>query len=204
MTMTMTAPGRRWRSLLVGGPELSAIAALASAVTLWGVPSRGTAALDMAPFGLALAYFCILAGRLVVGALRLPADRFGDIPTVVLVGFLALNTLLLAAALALPLSLPMDALLIAAGVVGWALRSDPPARRLPSSAQGLACLVLSLVAATLWSLDSIEPTVASRGDVVFRPWADSYTHACFIRTFRDVHGISSLEHFSMAGEPAPP
>jgi len=203
ITMTMTAPGRRWRGLLVDGPGLSAIAAMASAVTLWGVPSRGAAALDLAPFGLALAYFSILAGRLVVGALRLPAGRFGDIPTVLLVGFLALNTLLLAAALALPLSLPTDALLIAAGVVGWALRADPPALRPPSPARGLACLVLSLAAATLWSLDSIEPTVASRGDVVFRPWVDSYTHACFIRIFRDAHGISTLEHFSMAGEPAP-
>ncbi len=202
-TITASREARRWRGLLVDGPELRAIVALASAVTLWLVPTRGLAALEAAPFGLALAYCCILAGRLVVGALRLPSDRFGDLPTVVLVGFLTFNTLLLAAALALPLSLPADALLIAAGVVAWAARVGPPAGRPPSSARGLGCLVLSLAAATLWSLDTIEPTVAGRGVVVFRPWADSYTHACFIRIFRDGHGISSLGHFSMAGEPAP-
>ncbi len=199
----VVAPGGRWRHLLVDGPELAAIAALASAVTLWGVPSRGGVALDVVPFALALAYFCILAGRVVVGALRLPADRFGDIPTVILVGFLALNTLLLAAALALPLSLSLDALLIGVGFVGWAVRGDPPARRSSSSVQGLGCLVLSLVAATLWTVDSIEPIVVGPDAVVFKPWADGFTHACFIRLFVDAHGIGSLDHFSMAGEVAP-
>ena len=207
--MTTTATGRRsgWRarSLLVAGPELAAIGLLGSAVTLWGVPSRGASAVDAAPFALALAYFSILAGRLVVGALRLPADRFGvgEIPTVFLVGFLTLNTLLTALALALPLSLPADAALIAAGVAAWAGRADPPARRVRGSATGLGCLALSLAAATLWSIDSIAPTVTSHGEVVFRPWADSFPNSCFVRIFRDTRGASSLGHFSLAGEPAP-
>jgi hypothetical protein len=202
--MNRISSGGRWRRLLVYGRELATIAALGLAITLWEVPSRGMAALGAAPFGLALAYLCILAGRLFIGVFRLPPERFGDIPTVVLVGFLTLSSLLLVAALALPLFLPVAALLVALGVVGGVVGINPPVSRLSSSTQGLACLVLSLAAGTLWSLETIKPTVTTRSAVViFRPWVDGYNHACFIRIFRDAQGIFSLEHFSMAGERAP-
>ncbi len=202
----MTWRPRWFRVWLVSGPEFCGIVLFALVFTLWGVLSRGAAGLDVAPFGLAFSYFCILTGRLVIDLLRLPVDRFRDIPTTFLFGFLALNMLLLFVALALPFSLPVDALLIALGVGVGALRLGPAARVSPFSveAPGLACLALSLVAATLWSLDSIMPEVVSRGVVVFNPWADCFLHACVIRVFRDAHGVFTLEHFSMAGEPVPP
>lgn len=195
----------QWRRLQVTSLEVWGIALLTTSVTAWALPTRGWRAFDLVPLALGLSYLWVLLGRSVVRRLELPIDRFGDLPTVLLLGWLVLNSLLFIAALVLPTPLPVTATLVIAGaLLIVATAGGSPGTQQGSGSVGLVALVLSLLAASLWSIDSLNPIAAPRGGtVLFRPWADSDTHACFIRLFRDARGAGSLDHFAMAGEPAP-
>ena len=193
--------------LLVSRWELGGIGASALVFWLWGRASGGPAGFAVVLFFLALSYICTLAGRLCLGAVRVIPGPGLDFPTVFLFGFFFVNSALFFLALATPLGLARNALVVVLGVAAWGLAAGPASVPAPAHSgpvwPGLACTLISLFAATLWSGDSIRPFLTTRGAVVVKPWIDSFQHACVVRMFRDAHGPGSLEHIMMSGRPAP-
>ena len=108
--MTRASWKLSYQDLLASVAEIWAIALLTLGQVLWAVPTRGRAALGLVPLGLALGYLSLMAGRLVIHGLRLPGDRFGDGPTVLVVGWLAVNAALFVVASVLPIPLARSAI----------------------------------------------------------------------------------------------
>ena len=171
------------------GPELCGLVDPRVDVHGLGCLTEGVSGLAAALFFFPLSYLCTLAGRRCLGVVPSLRGGSADFPTTFLLGFFFLNTALLFAALATPLGLPVNALGVALGVVGWCLAAGPappgPRARFADAMPGLGCTLISLLAATFWSADSIDPMIVSRGAVVFRPWSDSFLHACLVRMLRD-------------------
>lgn len=185
--------------------ELSAAAACAFVYTLWNASARGVCTLETPLFFALWSLACVLAGRLIATVVGPDADR--DAPTVLLFGFLALNTALFVLAWVSPLPIVVNAaILLAAVVLLQTVRPDPApgpdvAGEACGEATGRLTLMLSLIAATFWCVDSITPQIVLRPAVVFRPWTDCFGHSCEIRMFRDGRGFATLEDVRMPGHP---
>jgi hypothetical protein len=181
--------------------ELAAVGACALSFSVWNAAARGFLALEVIPVFALLGLACVLAGRLCARVLG--EDVAADVPTVFLLGFLALNSALYMLAWVSPRSIIENALGLLGLVVVATVWRPSPALPDPGASRGAAALALalSLIAATFWSRDAITPEVVFRDGVLVKPWIDSQFHTCEIRMFREARGFATLADLRMAGEP---
>ncbi len=134
----------------------------------------------------------------------MPLGPTPDFPTSFVVGFFAVSAPLFLLTLATPFGIRADALIVAGVViVGGLLRETPPkVRPAPDPRPEFLCLLVSLLAATLWSADALQPVVERHGTLIFKPWSDCFVHAAMVRMFRDAHGLGTLQNIMLPGRPA--
>jgi hypothetical protein len=189
----------------VSGSELIGIGTCALTFSLWIFAAEWAIDLKIVLFFIAFCFGCVVSGRLCCDAV-VPRSNRASFPTVFLFGFFCVSVPLFLLSVLSPLGMAWNGLIVVLITVVWGLARTPltaqPITNKSEIRLGLATTLLSLVAATLWSADSIQPMTVAHGMVTFRPWVDSFYHSCVVRMFRDSHGFSSLEHIMLPGQPA--
>jgi hypothetical protein len=182
--------------------DFVAVSLTAAVVAVWAEAAGGS----FSPLALLACEVVFLAfylvGSLFAGWQRLAAGVLFDLPLRLLVGYITVNTALLALAWLSPLGMVADFGILLAVTVSLFAAARPVRLRNQDDSVGLLVLGLSLVAATLWCQDSLRPISVEGNTVVFKPWVDGFYHAVHIRIFGASHGAASIEDFRMAGVPA--
>ena len=185
---------------------VSAIACIAC-FSVWIFGSGRPTTFGIPLFFTLLCLTCSFAGRLCLRILRVFPDGVDHFPLSFLFGFFIINSALYLLAWISPFGIIADsiALIVALAVVGRALRPVRP-KAPPDTREdwpSLMCVIVSLIAATLWCQDSLRPLIEGDHVVIFKPCFDGFYHACQIRMLRESHGFSSMQDILMAGQPAP-
>src|SRR5262249_53949788 len=157
--------------------------ACAVAFSAWTLGASRRPSLLVPAFFTALCLTCLAAGRDLLRLLGAAPADVASFPLSFLAGFFLVNSALYALAWISPLGILADALavvvlaaaLVLAGSRLRPAREAPPADRSEDGAS-LACVLVSLAAATLWSQDSLRPVLETPHVLVFRPWIDSFYH----------------------------
>jgi hypothetical protein len=121
-----------------------------------------------------------------------------------LIGYFLLNSSLAILTLASALGMVASFLFLAAGavVVRCVLaRKLEPKPVVAEVCPDLLCIVISGIAATLWSADALSPPLIDGQNVTFRIWQDGFIHMKFISSFSQARGLWSISDVEMAGAP---
>jgi hypothetical protein len=123
--------------------------------------------------------------------------------------FLAGNLAVAFGLLVVKVLLPGSTLLLVWGVLGfcwlaaWILPDRRPEKGAVRTCWGeVFAVLLCLAASTLWNQHQCPPTVAMGDQVVFRPWADHFTHATYVALLLEPHSILEIGHYELRGQPA--
>jgi hypothetical protein len=142
-----------------------------------------------------------MTGSLFAAWRSLAAGVLFDLPLRLLVGYVVVNTALLALAWLSPFGMVANfGVLLAIATLAFVATRDE--QHAPASVTGLWAVALATLATTLWCQDSIDPIVERESVVVFKPWIDGFYHAVHVRIFADSHGAATIEDFRMADVPA--
>ena len=181
--------------------DLVAVSLTAAVVAVWAEAAGGSFSLLalLACEAVFLAFY--LVGSIFAGWRAVAAGVLFDLPLRLLVGYAAVNTVLLLLAWLSPFGIVAN-FGILLGVAAALFVAMKPVRKQSDDSVGLMVLGLSLAAATLWCQDSLRPMSVEGNTVVFKPWVDGFYNAVHIRIFADSHGASSIEDFRLAGVPA--
>ena len=182
--------------------ELASVLPCALTLACWNAVALGYFSVQAFGFFAVLVWTSARLGR---SAGRWVDERFAsDFPTAFLFGFLLLNTGLLLLARISPTSIVTNAMILLAVVliVAWRwpgppLEFEPERDRLPT----LILVVLSLVGATLLSLDAIHAQIVLPDGVILKPWLDSFFHARMVQEFRDQVGPVTIHDPRLANQP---
>ncbi len=189
-------------NVLVSGSQLLGICTCGLTFCAWIFAARGSIGAGEVFFSFAFSYLCILAGTMLLEAVLGPACP-GDFPTVFAFGFFFLSTAVFVLSLLSPLGMRTNGLLLLAAILTARLARPRASGHRESVWPALAACLISLIAGSLWSSDSIRPLIFVRGSVIVKPWADSFYHAAIVRMFRDAHGMGTLENVLLPGQAAP-
>ena len=202
----LTINHARLRALTVSGSELLGIGVCALTFSLWIFAAEWVIDFKVVMFFTGFCFDCVVSGRLCWNAV-FPRSNRASFPIVFLFGFFFVSVILFLLSMLSPLGMALNGLVVVLVTVVWGLARTPSTEQQITNKSeiwlGLATTMIGLVAATLWSADSIRPMTVAHGVVTFRPWVDSFYHGCIVRMFRDSHGFSSLEHIMVPGQPAP-
>ena len=178
--------------------------AIVAFLTLWSLLATGRC------FWRSLFFFSLMVfGSRSTGSLllSLAGERMQSqvsFPMEFLLGFFSLNLWLYGSIWILPLSLPANLMVGLAIMAIFKMVSGKRAGKAgvphsPSRVEVLA-VGLSLVAASLLSLDFIMPIVERGDTVIFKTWLDSFYHSGIIRVFSAVPWRGGLQDSRLAGE----
>jgi hypothetical protein len=169
----------------------------------WSV-TGGVTLRALAAFALVVALAFAFGHALVLVA-PLPERCRGSVVVRFAGGYLLLNTLVFALALAAPVSVTTAFAIAGIGGLATVLatrrrfrRVVPPAPRAPDA----AALLIAGAAATLWCRDALDPLLQDGSNTVVRLWGDSFVHARLISAFMHADGIASLSDIRISGTPA--
>ena len=159
----------------------------------------------------------LLAGMTVIGALFWvygglaelligeTITRVGSAPLRLLGGYVLFNSALFVLLMAVPFGVVADVgILAVVGLVIALLRRRTGVsperrterRRLPAE---LLCVIVSVLAATLWCADALGPPRNDGNTVAFRLWQDVFVHIRLISAFAQSHGLGSLADIQASG-----
>lgn len=201
--MRLSLPSLRLATITYSRRDLLVVGVIAAVVALWVAVAGGTFSAGALLASEAIFFAFYLVGSLFASWKALAGDILFDLPLRLLVGYIVVNTVLLALAVISPFGIVVNfcAVLAAALLIFWraARRSAEP-----GTAAGMWAVGVCLVATALWCQDSIHP-ISDQGDVlVFKPWVDGFYHAVHVRIFGAAHGASTIQDFRLAGVPARP
>ncbi len=148
---------------------------------------------------------CHLAGTLILSALPVPSSPSADFPLSFLLGYIFINSLLFIFALLLPIGVKSSFAVVLGGIALWAAATrivPTHPSRIVQSNSGAVCVAISLVAATLWAQDSIQPMGFTGSDAILTHWSDGFYHARMISMFANQGPDVPIQGISAAGEPA--
>jgi hypothetical protein len=186
--------------------DLAAALACAGCFSAWMIGDGAPGSLIIPLVFAVLCLSFLFAGRAFLKAIDVLPKNGGRFPLSFLTGYFIINSLLYLLAVLSPFRIATNFIAVLVVLILVVISSERGRPRLlwtvPGSGAGLACVLVSLVAATLWSQDSLRPIVAIDRTLVFLPWIDSFFHACQIRMLRGSHGFGSFESIKMAGQPA--
>lgn len=151
----------------------------------------------------AACFLYYVIGSLVASRRSLRAGILFDLPLRLLVGYGVVNTAMLALAWISPLPIVANFGLLFALATWLFFAASEREQKRTNIAVSLA-VGLCVVATTLWCQDSLRPSSQLDGQVLFKPWIDSFYHAVHIRIFSAGHGAASIEDFRLVGLPARP
>lgn len=181
--------------------DLAAVLLIGAVVSLWSALAGGAFS-ALALLICEAVFLCFYAvGSLVSVSKSLSEGTFFELPLRLLVGYIVVNTSLLALAWASPLGMLPNFGILAGVVLLLVVAAEKRVEYQPSQAS-LWSVGLSVVATSLWCQDSLDPIHVQGGLTVFKPWVDGFYHAVHIRIFAESAGASTIEDFRMVGVPA--
>jgi hypothetical protein len=178
-----------------------------SATIGWNYLAVGRFSIVASLFFFAFVAVSILVGGVFVGRVLGCSPRFASYSIRLVIGFLALNIALYAAALILPLPISASVLIIMAGglLLWWSLRGDLAlADQFKAPRSELWFLLFCVVAATFWSQDSFRLLLDGPSESILRGWQDTFFHLRQISAFAAAQGSQSMSDIQMAGAPTHP
>ncbi len=184
-------------------PDLIATVGIAAVVAAW-TTIAAHAFSPLALLSCEAAFFAFyVVGSLFAGWRALAAGVLFDLPLRLLLGYVVVNTALLALAWLSPFGIVVNfaflfALALASFIAARA-RSEKRARAID-----LWVVALCLAATSLWCQDSIYPTSEQGALFLAKPWIDGFYHAVHVRIFGASHGAQTIEDFRLVGLPARP
>jgi hypothetical protein len=159
----------------------------------------------------AVSLVAVAAGGLAERALRFRYPW--DFPLRFLAGYFLVNAVLYVLVWAVPFGIVADFWIVAGLTAAVAAAVWLRARRGPAAAVPVQpspagswvppalCVVLSLVAVSLWAQDSVVPVARHGQTVIVKPWHDTPIHMAQISIFAASHGASTIHESRMAGAP---
>ena len=197
----MNLTRRRAFDVTIDPAEAVALALIAAVVASWaGVAAGAFSFLTLLSCEI-LFFSFYLTGSWVAAMPVVAQGLLFDLPLRLLVGYGLVNSALLVLAWVSPLGMRVNfALCLLLLCVLIFLSSRISLKR--GSRVCLWLVGVGLLATTLWCRDSIDPTEARQGYVLFKPWVDGFYHAIHVRIFADSHGAATIEDFRMAQVPA--
>jgi hypothetical protein len=190
----------RAASVTTSRKDIAAVLLLGMVVTLWSA-SAGGAFSPAALLTSEAIFLCFYVVGSLASASSLSAGISFELPLRLLVGYLLVNSALLGLAWISPLGMLVNFSVLAALTILLFLAAEKLDAYEPSQ-QSLWSVGLSVVAASLWCQDSLDPVHVEGGLTVFKPWVDGFYHAVHIRIFAESAGASTIEDFRMVGVPA--
>lgn len=196
------------RNLSESVPLVRSLSLLTVAITLtaWHFRVSGGLSLSAVAVYFAFVFLCFAYGRIFSIVTRLEVNANTGMVYELITGFFALNTLMFVLALASPLGVAANlAILALAGVVslGWRRHVNPTAASASVELAGLAALVISGIAATIWCMDVQSSPAQSGRNLVYQVWQDVFIHVREISAFAQSHGIATIKDIKVAGAAAP-
>lgn len=181
--------------------DLLAVGLVATVASGWVAVAGGAASVLAFVLLQAMFFVFYLVGSLLAAWTGLAAGVLFDLPLRLLVGYVVVNTLLLALAPLSPLGMVGNfGIVVALAALVFFVAKERRAG--PGVPAGLWAIAFGLVAATFWCQDCLDPIVERGETVSFKPWVDSFYHAVHIRIFAESHGAETIEDFRLAGVPA--
>ncbi|MFO1322699.1 MAG: hypothetical protein U1F15_01400 [Burkholderiales bacterium] len=187
-------------------PGLASVAygaVVTAALAAWHAKVTGTLApAAVAAFG-ALAALCLVLGSALAAFAPVAAADRASLNFRFVVGYLGVNTLLFALAIASPLTIAGNVALCAAFAlaVAWSARGRVRALAPAPAAPEMIALVVAATAATLWCRDGLTPIVADGANSVIRLWGDTYVHARITSALAQSTGLATFSDIRMADTP---
>ena len=152
--------------------------------------------------------FCSLSlvyGRLFIKFTALSSETGHNFSLQFLCGYFVLNTIFILLSLVTPFTIATDALILTAGGLSIALFCPECGIYAPATAiylPNLLCVLVSVLAATLWCADSLQPAIHDEHVAIYQTWPDSFFHAREISAFSHAHGMRSVSDIQMSGAAA--
>jgi hypothetical protein len=178
--------------------DVAVVAALAALITVWAAIAGGDFSFRALLACEVMFFSFYITGSLFAAWRSLAAGLLFDLPLRLLVGYVVVNTALLALAWLSPLGVIANFCAIAT-IVGVVWVAAGEHRQSQEGPARLWAVGIAAAATTLWCQDSIDPIDDQGNWQLFKPWIDGFYHAVHIRIFADSHGASSIEDFRMAG-----
>jgi hypothetical protein len=171
----------------------------------WHIRVTGTLSLMAGVSLLLFVFACLAFGGAFTAAISRVFNSPGGVPFQFLTGFFIFNTCLFLMAILLPFAVTANfAALSVIGVVAYALTTR---RRIEVDISdqwaGIAAILVSGAASTLWCGDAQHSLHADGDIVVFQFWKDTFIHAREISVFANSHGLGTIHDIKLAGMPAP-
>ena len=185
--------------------NLASFAAIVAILFFWQIRvSRQISWTALASF-VVFVLICLAYGRgFLAATAKLVKNRAG-LSFQFLSGFFVANTLLFFASLVSPFGMPTNLSILALGALGMAAfgaRLKPDLDDFDASLPSLLCILVSGLAATLWSTDSQTQPVLQGQTFVYQTWQDFFFHVREISAFANAKGAGTLYHFRMSDAPA--
>lgn len=190
----------RVTSVTTSRKDLMAVLLIGAVVSLWSASAGGAFSVPVLLI-CEVMFLCFYLVGTLVSALSLSSGISFELPLRLLAGYLIINSALLALAWLSPLGMLLNFCVLAALAALLFFTAEKRASYEPSQASFWS-VGFSVVAATLWCQDSLDPVRVEGGVTLFKPWVDGFYHAVHIRIFADSAGASTIEDFRMVGVPA--
>ena len=185
--------------------DLASYAAIVATLFFWQIRvSRHISWTALASF-MVFVLICLAYGRCFSAATAKLVKNRAGLSFQFLSGFFVANTLLFVASVLSPFGMATNLSMLALGALGLAIfgaqpESDPDDGN--ASLPSLLCILISGLAATLWSTDTQMQPVMHGQTLVYQAWQDFFFHVREISAFANAEGTSTLHHFRMSDAPA--
>jgi hypothetical protein len=178
---------------------------LYAGILLWNVLAVGSFTVNSSVWLFSLLLISLLAGDLFIYLVLGQNNKFSNLPTKLLLGFICINTATFLMALILPFGLAWDwlALIAIVGVL-WIKYRWPESRKvllIRNNSEALF-LLFSPLAIIAWNQDFLRPIEIGKEFAVIRSWSDIYFHLAQINNLALSKGIFSMTDVQAAGLPA--
>ena len=180
---------------------------VAGALAGWNGLAVGQISVAGSLFFLALATLSVVVGGVFVRRVLGPSPKFASYSIRLVIGFLALNTVLYVTVLILPLPISASALIVLVGgiVLWWALRGNLAlADQFKAPRSESWFLLFCVIATTFWCQDSFRLLLDGASESTLQGWPDTFFHLRQISAFAAAQGSQSLSDIQMAGAPTHP
>ncbi|MFI0435323.1 MAG: hypothetical protein ACH350_06310 [Parachlamydiaceae bacterium] len=144
----------------------------------------------------------LLMGDLLLKWIFCDEERFNNLPTKCLLGFLSCNMFLFIAVLILPFTLKINWILVSLFLPClWCYIRKGDVSTLSSNVHHSEIFFFFVIplAITAWCQDLLQPLIFEDGAATVKVWPDYYFHLCEINSFSLSHGLNTMCDPQMSG-----
>ena len=202
--------GSMERDVRINAWEIASWVVCVVVFSLWHWITTRALSLEAPVFFSAISFLFWLSGRLIAESCEEVLGGIADFNLFFLAGFFFVNTTVYLLFLTLPFTVVTDLALVSTAVVVLAAIRYKKCRvcilkfqESPGGFPSFLALLLILVATSLWTQSSLNPTLSQGYMTIYKPWLDSFFHAQKIAGMASSQGFWTLKGMLFSGQTAP-